>query len=71
MKLYEKAIIASCEDGNRLKLIGLCSAIKSQSLDESIEVSFTVQYVLINNQKIKVEGYGYFYHPETGKLYEI
>ena len=73
MKLYEKAIVAKCEDGDNLELTALCGVVKSSSLDELASITYTAKYMIIENQRIEVEveGYGYFYHPKTGKLYEI
>lgn len=71
MKLYEKLIQVKSSDGDVLEVVALCSAEKAESLDQPSTHYFVPQYVVINEKRIKIEGLGYFYHPETGKSYEI
>lgn len=71
MRLYEKQIQVTGTDGEVLELTALCSAEKSNSLDQPSSHYFVPRYVIINDKRVQIEGLGYFYHPETGKAYEI
>ena len=72
MSLYKKEIEVTDLEGNKLIVNGLFERTITKSLENVAGAMVdTVKSVEINGKIINLEGSGYFYHPETGKAYEI
>lgn len=58
-------------NGRKEEFVGIYEERTNTSIDAPSSTSEHLIAVMINDRPIKIEGFGYFTHPDTGIKYEL
>lgn len=71
MSTTKRKVQFKAPNGTTEEFVGIYEERSHTSIDSPPEQTEHLIAVLINDQVIRIEGLGYFTHPETGIIYEL
>ncbi|MDH0562194.1 hypothetical protein [Acinetobacter courvalinii] len=71
MSYIKKQVEFNAKNGGKEQFIGIYEERVNTSIDSPDSTTEHLIAVLINNQPVRIEGYGHFTHPESGIKYEL